>query len=91
MHTYQVVINTHDGLPSSYKGVRSVIREPNNFLALELAERTVYINLTEVVTYSVRKVDEGKEAQNAVVRQLRKTYTPEAVPTDDFPEGGVRA
>jgi len=87
--TYQVVITTHDSMPSSYKGVLNVFVE-NGFLELWLPERRVYVNLSNVNTYSVRRIEAGQE--DKTVRKLPIKYEPQRpensqVP-DDFPQAG---
>jgi len=90
--TYQVVITTGDGLPSSYKGVLAYYVE-NGFLELELHERRVYVNLSNVNTYSVRRVEAGEK--DKTVRDLPIKYEPQrpegALVPDDFPQAGGAA
>jgi len=83
--TYNVVITTHDAMPSSYKGVLSVFVE-NGFLELWLPERRIYVNLNNVNTYSVRRIEAGQQTDN--VREIPAAKKrPEATPADDFPGG----
>lgn len=73
--TYTVVITPHDGIPSSYK---RVLRQPfaeNGFLELQLEERTVFVNLRDVVSYSVRKVEAGQQTPDTL-RKLPIKYEP---------------
>jgi hypothetical protein len=91
---YEVVFNTRTGMPSSYKGVREwPLHTADGFVKLELFARTVYVHITdEIVSYSVRELEDGNQP---TVRKLPMDYAPhrpEAAPADDFnPEGGTSA
>jgi hypothetical protein len=82
---YEVVLRMHDGLPSSYKGVSEVKLLLHNWLFLRLAEREVYVNLNDVVSYSVRALEVGE--RSTTIRKLPvkpEPQRPEATPADDF-------
>lgn len=84
---YEVVFHTHDGLPSSYKGVVMAPFREDGFLELVLPERRVYVNLNDVVSYSVRVIEEGEQKKEP--KKLPIKYDPRnpgvLIPADDFP------